>query len=94
MARTFPLPRLEAVTSRGRSEARSTPQKVATLVGLTTRLADRMEARPSAGLDRDRDRRDRVALLRRTALAGTRTLEAWDTSGTSAARCPHCGRTG
>jgi hypothetical protein len=41
---------------------------------MVTALADRMEAMPSSGLEGDRERRDRVDVLRRTAEAGARSL--------------------
>lgn len=51
-------------------------ERISRLIALATALADRMEAMPSAGLDRDRDRRDRVRALRGAAEAGGRTLDA------------------
>ena len=77
MADAFPLNGLEAPTDPARPDVQATAQKVARLVALTTRLADRMDAMPAGDLVRDRDRRGRVAILRRTAEAGTRTLDAW-----------------
>lgn len=53
-------------------------EKIANLVALATSLADRTEAMPSAGLDGDRQRRDRVRVLRRAAEAGRQALDARD----------------
>lgn len=81
MLAALPLLRSRAVHGPARPDAATTPQKIATLVVLTTRLADRMDTLPSGGLARDRDRRARIALLRRTAEAGTRALRGWDATG-------------
>lgn len=67
----FPLRRsAPACTPSRETEA----VRVAALVTLTTRLADRMDAMPSAGPDRDRERRARVRVLRDAAEAGNRSL--------------------
>lgn len=79
MATAFPLRSSEVASQLAPRDVPGNAHKIANLVALTTRLADRMDAMPSAGLVRDRDRRARVAVLRRTAEAGTRTLDGWGT---------------
>ena len=51
-------------------------EQIARLVALATTLADRTEAMPSAGLDRDRERKAHVDVLRQAAQAGRQTLDA------------------
>ena len=74
MSRRFLLRRSRAARTGSQRDVDASVEAIATLVGLVTTLADRMDAMPSAGLDRDRDRRARVQVLRRTAEAGRRTL--------------------
>ena len=76
MAGRFLLRRSEAAREQAQRNVEASAEKIATLVALVTTLADRMDAMPSAGLDRDRERRARVQVLRRTAEAGARTLDA------------------
>ena len=76
MAGRFLLRRSEAARDQAQRNVDASVAKIAALVALVTSLADRMEAMPSAGLDRDRERRARVQVLRRTAAAGVRTLVA------------------
>lgn len=73
----FPSRRSAAACTPSRAteaEAEAEAVRVAALVALTTRLADRMEAMPSAGPARDSERRARVRVLRDAAEAGNRTL--------------------
>ena len=74
MARSFLLRRAEAARQQAPCDVEASVEAITSLVALSTSLADRMDAMPSAGLDRDRERRDRVRLLRRTAEAGRRYL--------------------
>lgn len=76
MAGRFLLRRSEAARKEAERNVEASVQSIVILVALVTSLADRMDAMPSAGLDRDRDRRVRVEVLRRAAEAGTRTLDA------------------
>jgi hypothetical protein len=76
MARRFLLRRSRAAREQAQREVGASVEAMARLVTLATALADRMDAMPSAGLDRDRDRRARVQVLRRTADAGRRDLAA------------------
>ena len=76
MAGRFLLRRSEAAREQAQRNFETSAEKIATLVALVTTLADRMDAMPSAGLDRERERRARVQVLRRIAEAGTRSLDA------------------
>ena len=82
MARRFLLRRSQAARRQSGRDAEASVEAIATLVALATSLADRMDAMPSAGLDRDRERRDRVHVLRRTAEAGRQTLDSRARAGT------------
>ena len=74
MPRRFLLHRSRAARAQAQRDVEASVEAIKTLVSLATSLADRMDAMPSAGLDRDRERRARVHVLRRTAEAGRRTL--------------------
>lgn len=76
MARRFLLRRSRAAREQAQRDVQASVESTATLVSLVTTLADRMDAMPSAGLDRDRERRARVQVLRRTAEAGRQNLAA------------------
>ncbi len=76
MAGRFLLRRSEAAREQAQCNMEASAERIATLVALVTTLADRMDAMPSAGLDRDRERQARVQVLRRTGALGTRTLDA------------------
>ena len=76
MARRFLLRRSQTAREQAQRQVEVSVEAIATLVALATSLADRMDAMPSAGLDRDRERRARVQVLRRSAEAGRRTLAA------------------
>ena len=75
MPRGFLLRRSKAVRRQAERDVDDSAQAITTLVALATSLADRMDAMPSAGLERDRARRDRVDVLRRAAEVGRRTLD-------------------
>ena len=75
MAGRFLLRRSKAAREHAQRNVQASAASIATFVALVTALADRMDAMPSMGLDRDRDRRARVQALRRAADAGTRTLD-------------------
>lgn len=75
MASRFLLRRSEAARKQAQRNVGASAERIATFA-LVTSLADRMDAMPPAGLDRDRDRRAHVQALRRAAEAGTRTLDA------------------
>lgn len=76
MAGRFALRRSESARRQGQRDVEASAEKITRLVALVTTLADRMDAMPSDGRERDRDRRARVQILRRTAEAGERTLAA------------------
>lgn len=78
MTGRFLLRRSEAARQQAQRTGEISAERIAALVAQVTTLADRMEAMPSAGIDRDRDRRLRVHSLRRAAEAGNRTLDARD----------------
>jgi hypothetical protein len=82
MARRFLLRRAQVARQQAQRDVEASVEAITTLVALATSLADRMDAMPSAGLDRDRERRDRVSVLRRTAEAGRRNLATRARSGT------------
>lgn len=75
MAGRFLLHRSAVAREQAQRNVEASAESIANLVALVTALADRMDAMPSAGLDRDRDRRARVQVLRRTAEAGARVLD-------------------
>lgn len=82
MAGRFMLRRSEVAREQAQRNVEVvSAETIAKFVAHVTALADRMDAMPSAGLDRDRDRRARVEVLRRAAEAGTRTLDARVLSG-------------
>lgn len=76
MSGRFLLRRSQAARKQAQRNVEASTESITTLVALLTALADRMEAMPSAGLERDRGRLVRVQALRRTAEAGTRILDA------------------
>lgn len=71
----FRLHRLAVARQQAAGHVEVSAKKIADLISLATSLADRMEAMPSVGLDRDRERRERVRVLRRAAEAGQCTLD-------------------
>ena len=81
MVSPFVLRRSQAARRQAPRDGETSVEAIATLVALATSLADRMDAMPSAGLDRDHERRERVDVLRRTAEAGRRTIDARIRSG-------------
>jgi hypothetical protein len=74
MGGRFLLRRSQAAREQAQRTVEASAEQIGTFIALATTLADRMEAMPSAGLTRDRERRERVDVLRRTAEAGNRTL--------------------
>lgn len=88
MAGRFLLRRSESARREAQRKVEASAESIATLVALVTSLADRMDAMPSAGVDRDRDRRARVHTLRRAAEAGTRTIEARRLAGRAGQHAP------
>lgn len=76
MAGRFLVNRSKVAAKQAQRNVEASDEAIARLVALVTSLADCMDAMPSGGPDRDRDRRARVQILRRTAEAGTRSLEA------------------
>lgn len=74
----FRLHRSAVARQQAAGHVEVSAEKIADLVALATSLADRTEAMPSLGVERDRDRRERVLVLRRAAEAGQRTLDARD----------------
>lgn len=78
MAGRFLLRRSEVAREQAQRTLLVSTEKIANLVALATSLANRTEAMPSVGLAGDRDRRDRVRLLRRAAEAGQQTLDERD----------------
>ena len=78
VAGRFLLRRSQVAREQAQRTVDASTEKIANLVALATSLADRTEALPSAGLDGDRERRDRVLVLRRAADAGRPALEARD----------------
>ena len=60
MAGRFLLRRSGTARKEAQRNVEASAERIATFVALVTSLADRMEAMPTAGLDRDRDRRTRV----------------------------------
>jgi cell division septum initiation protein DivIVA len=89
MPRRFLIRRAENARAQAQRTVEVTDQQVARLVELATTLAERMDAMPSAGPERDLQRRLRVQVLRRTAEAGRRTLAARGDAGSDGQRRKH-----
>jgi hypothetical protein len=88
MAGKFLLRRSRTAREQAQHGAQVSLDNLTRLIALVTALADRMDALPSMGLDRDRQRRERVLLLRHMATAGRQRLSAHaqDASGDQATR--------